>query len=660
MSTTSPRLPPLLESIRRIVFLGDDLTDQGVYPAFVADALDRLFSDAGFERVNAGMSGETPAGLRSRLKAAVIAQGPELVIVGFGAAGMKSAEAQDLDAVEDELRGCGARVLTIRPFLPADAETAARTVLDAMGCGGVEWTRTLRSEPFLLTAWEQSPSLAWGAGDPLPDPAAVQKWSRPVQPAAALTGPDAGFARLGGWVPVPSSAPSPDRAAFGRVGFEVPADGRMELQLGGSHPLAVWLNGRLVWRSERKIGCHANAVRLDVPVAEGWNEVIALSGGVVFAGVKPIERLFRVDGYTVARNSIPMGENHRNELALRDRVNAGVLAKMDNLPSGGHLTGSFIYAHALGYRGRSTLQYGVTEWRGLFRELRELGMDTAILGTSAVIDSRETFYPSKLFKDFRTWNVIEPMLTAAGEERMAVYLGGVGVSEALIGAETGDEAMARSCADRELACYRELAERYKGAFHGYYLASETGFWSWGNPGFLTRCFRAYFQRVTNGVKAITPELPILGSPYTVRCPGREQQAIDTLVAVHEGCPFTALAPQDSIGVSMNELAFLKRGLEIWKTVCSRIGAEFWVNCETFNIEDFGGPLMTIVPADFRRLSFQLDTAARLGARKLITWEAVHFLNPSGSETARRLRRDYLRHRNHGNTIGTAMNATRRH
>jgi len=696
----NPQFSPLLDGARRIVFLGDSLTDGSFYPDYVSRTLQRLHPDAGFTFLNAGVCGDTAADLRARLQADIIKQGPELVIVGIGTNDCWQCRtpaqfAQDLEGVVRDIRDCGSRVLLLRPPLRTDADYAvrfpeyvavvdavaarcgvptadvygaferavregrqvlagdgvhhevagfevmARAVLDALGYPGVTIEQELRPSPDLLLDWENSAPIPWQPGESLPDLEAARDWT-PYDLDAALRGTGAGFARRGAWVPFGEESSA--ALAFGRTHFDTAEAGTMELQVGGSHPLVVWLNGREVWRSCRAHGYHTNADRLDVQVEVGRNELTALSGQMVFAGVKRIEPLFQIDGFTLARGSLAMPPHQRAEMELRDQLNAGVFAQLQELPTGGRLTGTFIYAHALGYRGRNTLRYGVAEWRDLFRELKELGMDTAILGTSAVLGFRECFYPSELFKEYRSWNVIEPMLAAAAEERMTIFLGGLGVNEELIGAETGDEDLARACADRELACYRELVDRYRGAFHGFYLANETGFWSWGNPDFLTRCFRAYFQRVTNGVKDLTPEVPIIGSPYTVRCPGRENEAIETLTTVHAGCPFTALAPQDSIGVTMNELTFLERGLEIWKTVCRNIGAEFWVNCETFNCTDFSGPIITIVPADFRRLAIQLDTAHRFGAQKLITWEAIHFMNPHGSTAAQQLRRDYLAHR----------------
>lgn len=702
---TDTQYSTLLTGVQRLVFIGDSLTDGSWYPDYVVNTLNRLHPEADFELINAGVCGDTAADLLTRLQADVIKRGPELVFVGIGTNDCSMRRPidqfeQDLERIIQEIRDCGSKVLLLRPSPRTDAkyaasfppylravdavaaregvpladvhgeferyakagrkvlwsdgvhhdlagfEAMARAVLDALGYPGVDLDMELRPASDLLLAWENSAPIAWKPGEPLPAPEAAGNWT-PYNRASTLRGPDAGFAKRGAWLPFAQGVPEKPVLAFGRTHFDAELAGPMELQVGGSHPLVVWLNGREVWRSLQAHGYHANADRLEIQAAQGRNELVALSGHMVFAGVKRVERTIRVDGYMIGKAPVAMPPHQRAEMELRDRLNAEVLAQLKEPPTGGRLTGSFIYAHAGGYRGRKNIAYGVPEWRNLFRELKELGMDTAILGVSTWVGSRESFYPSTLFKDFRTWNLIEPMLAAAAEERMIIYLGaaGLGDTERMIGAETGDVRMAAECARQELACYRELTQLYGGAFHGYYLAAETGFWSWGNAEFLTRCFHEYFQRVTNGVKDITPEIAIMGSPYTVRCPGREEEAIATLTAVHEGCPFTALAPQDSIGTTMNELSFLERGLGIWKTVCQNIGTEFWVNCETFNCADYGGPVITIVPADFRRLAIQLDTAQRVGARKLITWEAIHFMNPAGSTAARRLRREYLQHRN---------------
>lgn len=359
----------------------------------------------------------------------------------------------------------------------------------------------------------------------------------------------------------------------------------------------------------------------------------------MFRGVKMInpELTIPVDDFLVMRR--PSASREIKDLkAKRDCVNSDFIAQLPRPPAAGVLAGSFICAHPPDYRGRPMLHASQQEWRDLFRELKEIGLATVILQAAAWSDFGECYYPSRLLAGFRTWNVLDPMVAAAAEEAMTLYLGGIGILNGHIELDTdsGSLQKARLAADRELKCYRELLERYRGRFHGYYLSPETGFHPGGRH---YPAYHEFFRRVTQGVKDLTPDLPILASPYTVFHPGMEEEAQDRLTQLHAGCPITALAPQDCIG-QLNMLPDLAKGLAIWQEVCRNIGAEFWVNCECFCITDYEGPVCRIEPSDFPRFAIQLDTAARTGARKLITWEAPYFMARNGSEQAQRLRRDY--------------------
>ena len=350
-----------------------------------------------------------------------------------------------------------------------------------------------------------------------------------------------------------------------------------------------------------------------------------------------------LDDFLVMRRP-PLTPETQASTDERDRLNAEFLARIDQPPTGGRLSGTFIYAHPPDYRGRPTLADTEQDWQALFRELKEIGITTIILQAAAWAEFRECYYPSKLFHGFRTWNVLDPLVKASMAEQMTLYLGGVGIlyGHIELGTESGDLQQAKQAAERELKSYQELLVLYRGGFQGYYLAPETAYHHGMNPAHY-RCYHEFFKRATNGVKDLTPELPILTSPYTTYCPGHEPEAIDCLTRLHAGCPITAFAPQDSIG-TFNNLSFLEKGLTIWKEVCRCKGAEFWVNCESFSITNFGGPICTIVPADFQRFAIQLDTAARLGAKQLISWEAPYFLARDGDDRARQLRRDYLQNR----------------
>ncbi len=359
--------------------------------------------------------------------------------------------------------------------------------------------------------------------------------------------------------------------------------------------------------------------------------------------MKDLNSIIQLEDFRIQRRP-PLTAWMKAQTAERDRLNAKILNAVKEPPRGGVLSGTFICAHPPDYRGRPTIHWGEADWRALFVELKELGISIAILQASAWIDFEECYYPSALFKGFQTWNIVEPMLKAAAKERMTVYLGGAGIlySDKELGLHATGTQKAAKAARRELACYKELLNRYKGAFYGYYLSPETGYSEDHDKTHLA-CWHSFFERVTNGVKELTPEVPILTSPYTPYTPGAEQRATDYLAALHQNCPITAFAPQDSIG-TFNNLSFLKAGLTIWKNVCAAVGAEFWVNCESFSITDFGGPVCSIIPAEPKRFSLQLATANSLGAKKLITWEAPYFLMPDGDIRAQELRTAYQKHR----------------
>jgi hypothetical protein len=352
------------------------------------------------------------------------------------------------------------------------------------------------------------------------------------------------------------------------------------------------------------------------------------------------ERTIRLDDFTVQQLP-PETPEGKAFLAERDRLNARYLAEHGTPSAGtGRLSGTFVYAHPPDYRGRPTLGWSAARWCDLFRELKEIGLGTVILQAAAWLDFQECYYPSDMFRGFTTWNIVEPMLEAVAAEKMTCYLGGVGIlyNWDELGVPTKDPSQAVAAAKREVACYREILARYRGHFHGYYLSPETGYHP-DPEGWHLRCFHTFFERATNEVKSLTPELPILTSPYTVTCPGRETEAIEYLTRLHGNCPIAACAPQDSIG-TRNNLEFLEAGLAIWREVCRRTGAEFWVNCESFCITSYGGPLVAIEPAGPQRFLTQVATAARLGATRLITWEAPTFLTPHGDPAAHRLRDAY--------------------
>lgn len=301
------------------------------------------------------------------------------------------------------------------------------------------------------------------------------------------------------------------------------------------------------------------------------------------------------------------------------------------------LTGSFICAHPPDYRGRPAHHFSVAEWQVLFREFKELGMDTVIWQASAWRELKECYYPSKRLSHFRQWNVVEPMLAAAAAEGLTVFLGSYGVLGGGwgdgLGVDTGDMARVREAADVEIACVRELLGLYGGGFQGFYLSSELCYhWS-HNPRQYDH-FGELFERVTGEMKERAPGLPVLASPAVLKTIGYEREAVANMVRCLGRARVDIVAPQDCIGQG-EDLEYLGSNLEVWRTICEEIGARFWSNVETFAFTDHGQP--PIEAAEPRRVFCQMAMAEAQGAEKLVTWEAMHFLDPNGPPKARALR-----------------------
>lgn len=351
----------------------------------------------------------------------------------------------------------------------------------------------------------------------------------------------------------------------------------------------------------------------------------------------------------MARQATPVDDFHVGAGCLTDPTSAEVirqraartkdtLDKAGDIRPQGHLSGSFICAHPPDYRGRPAHHFSFEDWRSLFREFKELGMDTVIWQASAWRELKECYYPSKRLADYRQWNVVEPMIEAANAEAMVLYLGSFGTlggGDEALGIADGDMDKAVAAAETDLATVDELLTLYGGTFQGFYLTSEVCYMP-ERPKHTYTHFATFFERVTNEVKRRAPELKILASPAVLHIKGHERQAVEGLLACFGRCPVDAFAPMDCIGQG-EDLEMLEFNLGVWREVCSTLGADFWSNCESFTVTDRYHPVMKIEPAEPRRLFYQMALAEKAGATKLVTWEAMHFLNPNGSPAAQELR-----------------------
>ncbi len=327
---------------------------------------------------------------------------------------------------------------------------------------------------------------------------------------------------------------------------------------------------------------------------------------------------------------------YQKNMGYSKELNHQTLDTVQEPPRGGRLTGSFIYSHPPDYIGRPTMKWGVTEWRELFQEMKEMGIDTVIYQAAIWLEVKESNYPSKLFPDFRTWDSVGSLCSAANLENLTLYLGGLGNLMCFDVNATADTY--KRDRDAQLACFRELKQLYGGGFQGFYMSPETGYPGARQPE-REKLLNRYFKQVCEGVKAEMPDLPILMSPGTYYIEGQDQDIFDFLYEIFKGCPVDYMAPQDSIGTFGNRLPHLKTSFEIWSKVCQSLGFTLWVNAESFERVKIGTS-QDFVPADFKRLSMQLSIANQF-AEKIISWEVPYFYSKLAGEAGLQLRQAYM-------------------
>ena len=345
-SKTAP-LPPILKGVKRILFVGDSLTDGSSYPDYVINTLNRLFPKADFEIHNAAVAGDTAAMVRKRLQQDIIERAPDLMVLCIGTNDchrkrpVKDYE-KDVELIVSQTLNINSKVMLVLPspfgkanvakeksfqdflsslrkiaakhnLLIADAhaefirgekagremlgadgihhgkhgfEGMARAIMDAFGLPDVQLDLEVKAWRGLLTQWESSAPVP---RDREYDPAESKDWKPYEAKSLMAMQPwwNSPFPARGGWMPFPDH--DAKQVKYGRTYYDAKSAGKYELQVGGSpSPQIVWLNGKRVWKSGRPHGYHPNADRLVVTMKKGRNKIVVVSNFMIFVGIKEL------------------------------------------------------------------------------------------------------------------------------------------------------------------------------------------------------------------------------------------------------------------------------------------------------------------------------------------------------------------------------------
>ena len=160
-----------------------------------------------------------------------------------------------------------------------------RVVLDALGCQA-EMVEQVSLHPGAVTNWFVGPPVPWKPGQPIPNPAAVVAadplkagWTRfePGTVRAKAIWYDLCMLDRGGIMPLGSPPSTNNAGVFAAATVTAPAEHAVLLEVGGSPPLAVWVNGESVWTQLTAHGYHPNADRVRVRLRKGENQIVTFS-----------------------------------------------------------------------------------------------------------------------------------------------------------------------------------------------------------------------------------------------------------------------------------------------------------------------------------------------------------------------------------------------
>jgi lysophospholipase L1-like esterase len=303
---------------QRIVFLGDSITDGHTLPLLVQQALKSP------RCINAGVAGDTAAGMRKRLERDVLSRRPTLVVLSVGIndlfhkvtpedyerdvtaiverlkregvptilltptiVGPKHAEAEKkLEEYIAILRKIGGAVAEVHALMKearagllepdevhltfAGYRVMARAVLDALGHKKVQVPKELSLEPMpgILREWKIRPAgdAAWTTLA-LPQKEPVKHWWMDQERRR-------GFAvELGSAKRYQATAElvlTKSRGVFVNTGASIES---------------VTLNGKLLWKSEGWTGWHAGKERIAARLGAGVNTFEIESGNSFFLSV---------------------------------------------------------------------------------------------------------------------------------------------------------------------------------------------------------------------------------------------------------------------------------------------------------------------------------------------------------------------------------------
>jgi hypothetical protein len=309
------------------------------------------------------------------------------------------------------------------------------------------------------------------------------------------------------------------------------------------------------------------------------------------------------------------------------------------------VTATFIYHQPPDYNGVPADHWEEREWVSEFERLKLLGIDT-VVHQGAVAERLDGcwylwYQPSQnVIKSLNPLTIrlkkspvetpkLNVMIKAAERTNIKLYLGLVNLLGPWFSNPT--QKLLDEIVKQQITVAEDLINNFgkSSAIYGWYIPPE---FSHLLHGFLKRLNCGQFlQEITTFLKNQTPTKSIMISPITHYNTFFKSYAYHFWINTLKNSGVDILAPQDSVGVLNVTPKQSPKIWQFWRSVANEAGVQLWANCESFERVNYSidHPL---VAAPFKRFLWQLEAVTPF-VDKIITWEAMHFLNDNSLTSA---------------------------
>ncbi len=226
-------------------------------------------------------------------------------------------------------------------------------------------------------------------------------------------------------------------------------------------------------------------------------------------------------------------------------------------------------------------EHDAAYWRRAVRDMRQIGMDVAIIQTEAYLEASAGAWTLDAVEQ----SLIEAVLDEAARNTMRVFVG-LALAEGGNGdlRAASDRAFVTAVIDESIKSATRVRDRYGAspAFAGFYLPLET--WTPGSRGELG-LLPDYLGQVSRHCRSLAPSKEIAISPFISDLATDPKLTETTYASILAASEIDVVMLQDGVGArGIAVAAFetrVKPYLVAMKAAADAAGRQMWVNAESF-------------------------------------------------------------------------------